>query len=702
MWERLLSVLRNTCWLIIFGIALLANSAHAQGMDKIVLLDHLPKVDTKKGALVFEDTTKNLSIGQVIQADQFTSLKQDRFFLKYKSNSVLWVKLRLHNASSQRIFLIDVPNATIDDLRFYAMNPEGKGFKMQQVGDAFPHHHRIVSSLGFTFQANIPTGEYRDYYLRIDSRGDAISTDIDIWQPVAYLNETANTKYVFGLYYGVLLFIVIFHLFLYIRMYDKSLVYYMLYIVAFAGAQMTLDGFTASYFLPDFPWLVNRLLPAFIYLATWGLIGFFQHFQNTKEKIPKLNKFLVLFKYMGVLLAFGCLLNHEIFLSLLQFAGIYALVSLLIVLACAVYMLRIEPVLSRYFISAFIFLALGIVMGLLRPWGIHIPGSEYGMKLGAATEIIVLAFALAEKFKLIEEEANQKAVKSLEDLNEFQKRYNQDLKEEVEHKTAVLEKSNQNIRDSIKYAQRIQSSLLPREELLEKSMDDYFIYYQPRDVVSGDFYWFGQCGKHIIIAVVDCTGHGVPGAFMSILGINALHEIVTVRKLSKPSYILMAMNEYIRESLRQNNTDSLTSDGMDAAVISFDMIDKEIQFAGAKRPLVYFKDGQMNVVKGSKYAIGGKTIKEKVFNNVVLKASEVDQAYLFTDGYVDQFGGPSDRKYMIRRFKALLSEVQGCPMMDQREVIDKSHKDWKGQQRQIDDILVIGLNFKKSMELESL
>ena len=264
-------------------------------------------------------------------------------------------------------------------------------------------------------------------------------------------------------------------------------------------------------------------------------------------------------------------------------------------------------------------------------------------------------------------------------------------KDKIEAQRDTLEEQKRNITDSIHYAKRIQTAILPPDNFVKKLLNDYFILYKPKDIVSGDFYWFDKKDGLVMLAAVDCTGHGVPGAFMSIVGFNQLNFAVNVKKSRTASDILEVLNEGVAKTLREDQKDSNVKDGMDMVLCVIDFEGKELQFSGAINPLIMIRDGELTQIKGDKKSIGPGVYGEPArFTNHKIDLKKNDCFYMFSDGYADQFGGPDDKKYMIKKFRNLLTEVHKKPMSQQMEILEREFNDWKGDEEQVDDVIVIG------------
>jgi serine phosphatase RsbU (regulator of sigma subunit) len=278
---------------------------------------------------------------------------------------------------------------------------------------------------------------------------------------------------------------------------------------------------------------------------------------------------------------------------------------------------------------------------------------------------------------------------------------NQQLKEkeiiarQVAKQKEELSVKNKNITDSLIYAKRIQESLLPSDLTFKNMLQSSFILYKPKDIVSGDFYWINRVEDKLFVAVVDCTGHGVPGAFMSIIGVELLNNITSEQKIMEADKILYDLNRGIYLTLSKEGGDSRTiRDGMDIALCVIDEKKKQLEFAGAFRPLYLLRDNKIQEIRGDRFSVGmlEHSMENPKINKHTIDLQDNDLIYLFTDGYADQFGGPEAKKFKYRRFRHLLLTIHKLPMEQQKYYLDKSIEDWKGEQEQVDDILIVGFS----------
>jgi serine phosphatase RsbU (regulator of sigma subunit)/HAMP domain-containing protein len=271
----------------------------------------------------------------------------------------------------------------------------------------------------------------------------------------------------------------------------------------------------------------------------------------------------------------------------------------------------------------------------------------------------------------------------------LEEKVRQRTQEVVEQKQKV-EGLYKDLTDSIRYAKRLQSSILPSDEWIDKKLPSSFVLFKPKDIVSGDFYWFEESvnGK-IIFSAVDCTGHGVPGAFMSLVGHNGLHQAVNEHGMEEPGAILDDLNRSAKRALTRTSEGESVSDGMDMALCTIDKEARKLEFSGANNPLYLVRNGELHEYKADKVPIGGEG--EHRYNTQRLDLQKGDVLYVFSDGFPDQFGGPKGKKFKYRPFKELLISISDKPMQEQKEILDRTIEEWKGDLEQIDDILVIGV-----------
>jgi len=342
---------------------------------------------------------------------------------------------------------------------------------------------------------------------------------------------------------------------------------------------------------------------------------------------------------------------------------------------------------------------------------------------GGFFSILALAFVLMRNNRQKQRTNKILAEQKLEisEKNEELNQTNEEIRttlELVEKQKEVIEDKNMEITASIRYARRIQTAVLPSDELLQNTFRESFILYKPRDIVSGDFCWFKQIDNKILLAVADCTGHGVPGAFMSMLGITLLNDIVRRNIDFAANLVLNELRTDVKSALGQTGKKDEQKDGMDIAFCIIDLENKKLQYAGANNTMLLVRKNindcehahdmqncdsrsflencdrcsPLHELKGDRMPIGIYIAEKESFTNYCVSLKEGDNLYMYSDGYVDQFGGPDGRKFLIRSFKDLVLSVQSIPMQEQKQIFEQTLETWIGNREQVDDILVVGVS----------
>lgn len=272
---------------------------------------------------------------------------------------------------------------------------------------------------------------------------------------------------------------------------------------------------------------------------------------------------------------------------------------------------------------------------------------------------------------------------------------------EISRQREELSIKNKNITDSITYAKRIQWAIMPSRTKFFKLIPNSFILYMPKDIVSGDFYWVTEIENKIFVAAVDCTGHGVPGAFMSIIGFDLLRNITKEKRVHKPSEIVDKLHVELKKLLSKNIIDGEVKDGMDLSICVFNKDTCMLEYAGAFNPLYIIRNNNIITIKGDRFSVGlGNYMEEVKFTNHEIKIQKDDRVYMFTDGYADQFGGPNGKKMKYRRYRHLLLSIHKLPYTQQQDYLQQYFTTWQGQLEQVDDILVMGMDFNNYLEGE--
>jgi len=347
------------------------------------------------------------------------------------------------------------------------------------------------------------------------------------------------------------------------------------------------------------------------------------------------------------------------------------------------------------FLLAYIFFGVAEVeLGSFQPF--------YLLMFGSAIEAVILSFAIGDKLNSanrLKQEADEAKLLAIQENERIVREQNVVLEQKVVERTSeineqkeIIQEKNKDILDSIYYAKRIQSALLAPAALMNKYLTDHFVLYLPKDIVSGDFYFAAEShsGK-FVLCVGDCTGHGVPGAFMSLLNISILRELITEQKLERPDLLLNRQREQIIKALNPDGAQDMSKDGMDCVVASFDFVTRKVEFACANNPIWILRDNTLREFKPDKQPIGVYEGEYKPFTLHCWEGKPGDIIYLFTDGLADQFGGPRGKKFKYQQLNQILSKNGSSAMKDQLVVLQREFENWKGRLEQVDDVLVLGI-----------
>jgi serine phosphatase RsbU (regulator of sigma subunit) len=263
---------------------------------------------------------------------------------------------------------------------------------------------------------------------------------------------------------------------------------------------------------------------------------------------------------------------------------------------------------------------------------------------------------------------------------------------DLDEKNSFIEKQQKKISDSISYAKKIQTAMNPSEEQIQFAIPRSFVFYQPKDVVSGDFPYFLEIGDYIYLGAIDCTGHGVPGAMLAMIGKLILNDVITKMYENGPGFVLDMLHASVVANLKQDIPELNTNSGMDMILICLNKTNNELTFSGAHRPLILIRNNEIIEYKGSPFPIGGLQYRKRTpFTDEVIELQKGDRVYIYSDGYSDQTGGPKGQKYSSGRIKEMLLAKSKIRIEDMRQVIHDDFNDWKGDENQVDDILMIGI-----------
>jgi two-component system, sensor histidine kinase LadS len=698
-------------------------------------------------------------------------VKQNGAFAPYKPGDKLskkdvhWAKLLIKsNVLEKQELIIQIGEKRSSDFaEMFLFNQNDSLLKHAKSGHfELGSEKDIPQEPGSKFYIELePEGVYTAYFKIKNISGFKPSFVIKVYSKEEFSSKVSLRNLVQGLLQGALWIMFLYNLFIFVYSRDKVYLYYSLYILGVAINFIVERGLFSEYTASEIPRSEPYAFVLATGLATIAYFQFIRYFLHTKKHLPKWD--VAHLWVVRINIAITILLLVVLFISFnipisINISNYLNLIGLLYGFVFIWYLIKQESKLSRFFIAGALALAIGTIISLYflitkkEPWF----DPKYFMNAGTIVELLIFSLGLGYRIRLIEkskqkvqlklieqlkqnerlkEEANRELegkvkertaeielqkeeilaqsenLKMANDILTNQKREIENKNEEITQQKRYLEKIHKNTTDSINYASRIQNVILPSPHLLDEYFAEHFIFYKPKEIVSGDFYWYRVIEqnnkRYFALVAADSTGHGVPGSLVSMLGISLLNETVLRNEVKSSSEVLEVLRDEVKATFSNSDERLLTRDGIDMAFCFIDLDSLEMQYAGANRPLLLFKkNGNSNQndelnglieYKPTKNPVGIYH-KEHPFKNHNIQLEKGDSIYLFSDGYTDQVGGPDGRKFYFKRFKELLAEIHDKPMMEQRKIIVQSHNDWishtfrNGETfRQVDDMMVMGI-----------
>lgn len=625
---------------------------------------------------------------------------------------VHWVRFSLWNESVEELnYKVSV--TFTDRLDVYIPSPDGE-YLQKTTGDLLPVDEREVPVGQMLFKnLQVPANQKLTFYLRMETqteitrqhKGIALRS-LKVFSEKGFYNTHSAPRYYQAFFYGAIFIMFFYNLFIYFSLKSISYLYYVLFLLVLGIFFLSNAGYLVELFLPNYPRIDLYIRFFSTPLLLFSFLLFSQGYLKTHEYTPFLHKIILGLMVLMGLIGLAMSLGFWAFgrtVVIFSAAGIF--LFLVYVTSVCIYK-GFTP--ARFFLIANILLLLGGIVFALERVSIvvHNPLTQYSMQLAVLLQVSLFSVGLADRINLFRKQLAEQIIAQakLEKEQEIERKglieeKNKELEAKVIERTAEvvsqkeqIEKSNKSVLDSIRYAKRIQTAILVEEAFFKTHFKDAFIMYRPKDIVCGDFYWFSAINEHLkIVCAADCTGHGVSGAFMTVLGNTLLSEIISTNAIFEADKILYELDSKIISTLHNSNTGMKTNDGMDIGVMIFDSENNKLQFAGAKIPLYKIRNNELEEIKPSKSSIGGSSPREKSYELNEIELERGDKFYITSDGYKDQFGGNDNRKFQSQKFRELLVEIESMPMDQQKQCLEQAFDDWKGSYSQIDDVMVIGI-----------
>lgn len=624
------------------------------------------------------------------------------------SASTFWMRIPLQFKENQAVnFILEAGRPTTNRIRLWQQQKNGLWTSVAK-GDAL---QRIKPEAHFNpnlFELTLYPNHNNTIYLQFESQGDIAMLSASLFSPSEFQRREQREQLFLGVFLGIMLFAIFSNLFLYYALKEKSYLWYVWYVLSIALLQVSLEGYASTVLFTFDSFIADRSI---IFLTSASIFFVLLYTKTFLDLSSLTNKWpasavntTMGIALLGALLAFADGYPYKLSLILVNLSGFLSFL-------CLLYCLYAERKENRpknlYFYAAFASLFAGTIVFVLANSNV-IPLHFYtynSLKIGNTVEVILLSLSMADRFSRVQKEkekAQKEAFEKLQEINRITDEINVRLEVEVAHRTKQLnqqkyelEKKNKDITDSILYAATLQESVMPELNLLKNLLPDAFILYLPKDIVSGDFYWFGIHSEKIYFAAADCTGHGVPGAFMSILGIDIFDRLLREKNPPSTDWMLEQLDQQVSRAFKENASLLLHEHGMDVALCCFSPLTKTLEFCGAGRPL-YLRNriGTIKRIDGNKRSIGSKIRRDKVFEKQTFSIQESTWVYLQSDGFTDQFGGVENKKLHRHSYESFLANLGEMNGEMQNKAFMNFLSEWKRDQEQVDDILVMGVKLE--------
>ncbi len=656
---------------------------------------------------IFVDTSNRITFENIQQKNvqnQFVALQ--KWEEKLLRDNTYWLRIKINRTSSRNKFVI--LNSIEWDIDNLFIKQEDGHIYRQQADFVLPI---TINKIEHSKFFDVDLGQEKEVEIYFKLRYNRMTPklhELKIYDKIYYHKRATLFKILYAASLAIILVMIFYHLIFYLIVKQMEYLFYVIMLSGFMGA------FGIYFFQQSFSHnYLFALVELFFYvLATIGLVGFTKRYFETHREIKPISQSATwgqVAMFVVFIVHSGIALNSDIYPYYTQ----NVILAFVVIQIVQIYIIIISSVREKkreayyFFVATFLVTLIGLyvvmTVGRILHFSTQTEAKQF-LLAGVLVQIVMYSLAMGNRVLKLKAEAAEAVLINLDLANEL----NEILERKVASRTAEISEKNKELRsqrdierkqkqeitDSILYAEKIQQAILPKTEFIQSIVAEHFILFKPRDIVSGDFYWIKQIKNYTIIATADCTGHGIPGAFMSMLGAALLNEVVTSRSLDNPGEILNRLRNRVKKVLQQEGVEGEADDGMDIALYIVDMESLKLEYAGAYNSLYIIRTKnnteEFIVLKADRQPISIHLV-EKEFTNHSVQLQKGDCLYTFSDGFVDQFGGENMEKFKIKRFKEKLLSIYRFPMDKQCAILDNTLETWQGENEQVDDILVVGM-----------
>lgn len=680
--------------------------------------------------IIYKDESNRTNVFDIKSLNDtvFKELKNEIETINF-TNGLYWLKADLSNKTLKNtLFYIEVARPITNKVDLFIFREDTLS-EQYYSGDDYPFDARVYPHRKNIYPVEIKPNESVEFILRLKSDGEVITLPFIIHTPNAFFKKEYFIHFTNGMFYGVIVIVTIIYFLFFFYLKEFTFLYYIVYVAFLGLMQFSLDGFSFEYFFPNNLYWANHFVLVSAALTVFFLLQYTKSFLKL-SRYPQLFNLFNLFQLITLIFGGFSLINGSIYEMTFPLINGSSLIAIIIILWTIFYLYTKKENISLSFTSAQIVLLTGAIIFILGNFNLigNPILSQNILKFTSAMEVVLLSISMSKRYRTLQQEKERiqdETLLVLRENNQLKDELNAKLEFEVQDRTQKLVKKNEELKQkndeilsSIRYAQRIQKATLPTHEQINKLLGDAIVYYKPKEVVSGDFYFVENTTTSdnstplVLFAVVDCTGHGVPGAFMSLVGNSLLNQSLSQEHVNTTGEAMMFLNQGVNKILNQNKQNSVVRDGMDMILGAIDYKRMKLYFSGAKNSIfiirssvvpeidentknpIYNDDRSLyiNELKGDRHPIGAYLDGILLpFTTQTIQLHEGDIIFAFSDGFVDQFGGSRGKKYTSKRLKNFLLSIAHHPLDKQRELIEMEFLSWKGGREQIDDVCLMAI-----------
>ncbi len=647
------------------------------------------------------ETDKETSINEFIaNKSDFKGVRIKRSLANLDfTDSYFFLSFELKNSLNEKLNLVlETARPITNDVQLFDV----ESLETFHSGDAIPFKSKDLEINISAFKLVLLPNQKKEFVLKLHSDGESLVIPMIFREQSQFDEVQRQNQLVFGLFIGIFLFTIIIYSAFYALLRDRLFLVYVIYVFFSGLLQFALDGYLHQYIFTSGNYLTQHSIILIAGLAVLFALSYATSYLKLEGIFRRISRAFIVLVTITMIASTIPGSPYLIAFPLINLLSFGALVFILI----AGLRMYSNGKVSIFFIIGLGSIVAGGIVFLLGNFGVidALWFTQPALKVGAMIEIICLSILMAGQYKQLQQEkelAQKALLTQLEETNLKLETIVEERTRELNSQRLLLKQRNDDFVSSVRYAEKIQSAVMSNESKLKSILPDSFVFFRPKDIVSGDFYWVEQLAPNknwkngfVLWATADCTGHGVPGAFVSIIGNYLLQMTKNNSEIKYPGQVLDFLNTQINRTLNSEFNREIIRDGMDMVLCALDREDKKLYFSGAKNPIYIVRKNELLEFKGDRKPIGfDDSAEEFHFATQTIDLEDGDMIYSFSDGFADQFGGPKGKKFMTKKLKQMLTDQASHEVSNQQAHIESTFDSWCGDLDQLDDVLLIGIRF---------